>query len=145
MENEEKKIIPLGKPFRVVKKKPSTEVRIAEDETEAEVKPKKKRRWWLWIITAIILGILSYFGYQAYAVAKRIVTANNSGGSPFFKFGQDEVKKLQGEGDGRINILLLGIGGAGHDGAARPRSRARAQDLSEPNVQEAVYLWCISG
>ena len=117
MENEEKKIIPLGKPFRVVKKKPSTEVRIAEDETEAEVKPKKKRRWWLWIITAIILGILSYFGYQAYAVAKRIVTANNSGGSPFFKFGQDEVKKLQGEGDGRINILLLGIGGAGHDGA----------------------------
>lgn len=132
MDKEDKEIIPSEKPFKVIKKKPSTEVRIAEGEKETEAKfdkeeigpnivkdkPKKKRRWWLWIITIIILGILSYFGYQAYAVAKRIITANNSGGSPFLKF-MDKVdpQKLQGEGDGRINILLLGIGGAGHDGA----------------------------
>ncbi|MCX6811310.1 MAG: LCP family protein [Candidatus Berkelbacteria bacterium] len=132
MDDKNKEIVPSKKPFKVIHKKPSTEVRIAEDEEEAEAKynmeekgpnvvsdkPKKKRRWWLWIIGIIILGILSYFGYQAYAVAKRIITANNSGGSPFLRF-MDKVdpKKLQGEGDGRINILLLGIGGAGHDGA----------------------------
>lgn len=123
MEDKEKKIIPSDKPFKVVENKPTTEMRIAEseiDETEEipkQEKPKKKRKWWLWIITIIVLGVLSYFGYQAYAVAKRIVTANNSGGSPFFKFKENEQKKLQGEGDGRINILFLGIGGAGHDGA----------------------------
>lgn len=124
MENDRKKVIPSAKPFKVIKERPSTEVIISESETltdpsieDEEIKPKKKRRWWLWIIIIIILGGLSYFGYQAYAVAKKIITANNSGGSPFFKFGQDEQKKLQGEGDGRINILVLGIGGPGHDGA----------------------------
>lgn len=131
MADKNKEIIPSEKPFKVIKKKPSTEVRIAEGEKETATKfednelnpepikdkPKKRRRWWIWLIIIPILVVLSYFGYQAYAVAKRIITANNSGGSPFLQFGKVEPQKLQGEGDGRINILLLGISGPGHDGA----------------------------
>lgn len=132
MDNEKKGMIPSEKPYKVIKERPSTEVRISEDEAaidakfdEEEIetqmikeKPKKKRRWWLWIIIIPILAVITYFGFQAYAVAKKIITANNNGGSPFLKFlDKVDPQKLQGEGDGRINILVLGVGGAGHDGA----------------------------
>jgi anionic cell wall polymer biosynthesis LytR-Cps2A-Psr (LCP) family protein len=41
---------------------------------------------------------------------------HGGGGAPALADKVD-VSQLKGEGDGRINILLLGIGGPGHDGA----------------------------
>jgi LCP family protein required for cell wall assembly len=40
---------------------------------------------------------------------------DSGGGAPSLQ-GDIDPTKLKGEGDGRINILLLGVGGAGHEG-----------------------------
>lgn len=121
MEKEEKgkKIVPSESP---IKKMPSREVKVVEGQKDepkkSDEKPNKKRRkWWIWLIVIMILGVIAYFGYGAYAVAKKIITDNRGGGSPFLRFfGDMSADKLKGEGDGRINILLLGIPGAGHNG-----------------------------
>lgn len=66
-------------------------------------KPKKKRRWWKWLLFIIIsLGIA--YGLMLLLNVSKIST------NPF-GFG-----KLKGEADGRINILVLGVGDPGHEG-----------------------------
>jgi len=126
-DDENKGIVPSESP---IKKMPSREIKIEEGKEGQPAageskKPsfakategKKRRKWWIWVIVIIILGVIAYFGYGAYAVAKKIITDNRGGGSPFLRFfGDMSADKLRGEGDGRINILLLGIPGAGHDG-----------------------------
>jgi LCP family protein required for cell wall assembly len=130
-ENEKKKVVFSQNPIKPVEERPGREVKIDEGEKKSIMsqetipsgddktaeKPKKKRRWWLWIITVVAISILAYFGYSAFAAAKRIITNNSGDGSPFLRFMNVEPQRLKGEGDGRINILLLGIGGPGHDGA----------------------------
>lgn len=82
-----------------------------------EVSPKKKL-WWE-IPLGIFLGLIIVTGgfliYKTFAATKKIVQENVSGGAPVL---QDKIspKELKGEGDGRINILLLGMGGEGHAG-----------------------------
>jgi len=79
-------------------------------------KPKKNRKK-LWIVISIFAGLLILGSGLIYAFGRGIFTKNWSGSSPFFKFlhGEENVK-LKGEGDGRINILFLGYGGANHPG-----------------------------
>ncbi len=60
------------------------------------------------ILFAILLGFLLFKGWLA---LQRIIVDRDGNGSPALNGGE-----LRGEGDGRINILLLGIGGEGHDG-----------------------------
>lgn len=78
-------------------------------------KPKSKKK--LWVVLSIIFVVLLAGSGIAYAYWRGVFTKNYSGSSPFFKIlaGQKDVK-LKGEGDGRINILLLGNGGAKHPG-----------------------------
>lgn len=60
-----------------------------------------------------LIGLVALiFAIQLIVAGLKVITGNTSGGSPLF--GKFDVTKLKGEGDGRINILLLGIGGAGH-------------------------------
>lgn len=54
-------------------------------------------------------------GVHAVLAARHIVTKNTSGGAPVLH-GTVDPTKLKGEGDGRINVLLLGIGGGNHAG-----------------------------
>jgi len=79
-------------------------------------KPRKSRKK-LWIVLSVIVGILIIGSGLLYAFARGIFTKNWSGTAPFFKMLHgDQNVKLKGEGDGRINILLLGYGGANHPG-----------------------------
>ncbi|MCX6810761.1 MAG: LCP family protein [Candidatus Berkelbacteria bacterium] len=78
-------------------------------------KPKSKKK--LWVILSIILIIILTGAGIGYAYWRGVFTKNYSGSSPFLKMlaGEKNVA-LKGEGDGRINILLLGAGGANHPG-----------------------------
>lgn len=63
----------------------------------------------------LILAGAGYFGYKLYHTQKRVL----AGGGRAVTVCSDnvDVSQVHKEGDGRINILLLGIGGPGHEGA----------------------------
>ncbi len=63
------------------------------------------------LLTALVLGGISGYGYLK---ARQVF---QGGGSAAALQKDVEPVKLKGEGDGRINIAMLGIGGEGHDGA----------------------------
>ncbi len=72
-------------------------------------------RWMASLSVAIILAIGGYFSWSVYAKLHQVfhgssVTVAALSSRPV------TPDQLNGEGDGRINILLLGIGGPGHDG-----------------------------
>lgn len=63
-----------------------------------------------------IIGILGSgaFAGKAYFAARNVL--KGGGDAPSLAKTID-VSKLNGEGDGRVNVLLLGAGGSGHEGA----------------------------
>lgn len=83
-----------------------------------------KKKFWKKRSTKIVLAILSLLVIgiiiwliTGYSLVSKMFTTNYSGGSAFLKlFNSDNQKKLKGEGDGRINVILTGIGGANHPG-----------------------------
>ncbi|MCX6812562.1 MAG: LCP family protein [Candidatus Berkelbacteria bacterium] len=83
---------------------------------EVTSKPKKSRKK-LWIVLAIIFALILLGAGAIYAYYRGVFSKNYSGSSPFLKMlAGDKNVALKGEGDGRINILLLGYGGANHPG-----------------------------
>ncbi|PIU24245.1 hypothetical protein COT12_02060 [Candidatus Berkelbacteria bacterium CG08_land_8_20_14_0_20_39_8] len=77
-------------------------------------KPKSKKK--LWIIIVIVVMLLAISGV-AYAYWRGIFTKNYSNPSSLEgKINGDQNIALKGEGDGRINVLLLGSGGSNHPG-----------------------------
>jgi len=83
-------------------------------------KPPKKRSWWKRLLLFLLaIGICVGAWFAFFTVKNIIKVAPN-----FFQFSQ----KLKGEDDGRVNILLLGIGDPGHDG----------EGLSDTNILMSV-------
>jgi LCP family protein required for cell wall assembly len=80
-------------------------------------KSTRRIRIGLWVIFGLVLVGLGWLGITAYATYQK-VSDPTAGSSPFLKFFGQTVQpdQLKGEGDGRINILLVGVGGAGHPG-----------------------------
>jgi len=77
--------------------------------------PKAKRRakrLMLTLSALVIIGI-AYFGVKLYMTERHLF---RGGGRAPALAENVNINQLKGEGDGRINILLLGIGGPGHDG-----------------------------
>jgi LCP family protein required for cell wall assembly len=113
---------------------PEPEITIFDDSSSCEVIPSAptvdvvpsapaavKTPWWRHKKTAIALSLTVVFAVagalavKAVLASQRIVTKNAGSGAPALN-GDIDPTKLKGEGDGRINILLLGVGGANHDG-----------------------------
>lgn len=97
----------------------------------ANVKKPKKQRWWRRIIhrpkswprliakSALVLGVFAlliggYLAYKIYATQKAVL--KGGGQAAAVCDGNVPVSKLHKEGDSRVNVLLVGIGGPGHDG-----------------------------
>jgi len=64
-------------------------------------------------LLALIIASGAYFGWKFYITERHIF--KGGGRAPGLAQNVD-INQLKGEGDGRVNILLLGIGGPGHDG-----------------------------
>lgn len=65
-------------------------------------------------LTVMVLLVGGFFGGKAWLKARQIFTGG--GGAAALQEDVDPYR-LKGEGDGRVNVLLLGRGGEGHAGA----------------------------
>src|SRR4029077_19480562 len=81
-------------------------------------KPSRQTRKWKWIILFLI--IIAFAGLLASKFLSKTNQIFTGKGNIFARFTNLIIspdKKLIGEDEGAINILLMGIGGSGHDGA----------------------------
>lgn len=77
-------------------------------------KPWSRRKKILLSLASLIVLAGAFFGLKIYFNAHKIFSGG--GGAPGLNQCQD-LSQLHKEGDCRINVLILGIGGPGHDGA----------------------------
>ncbi len=91
--------------------------RLSDDSEEIIIPNKRRKRIVTYIIAIVAVGLI---------FSGKILISSQNGtdwfsGTGFFSKLKHLVpssdKMLKGEGDDRINILLLGMGGEGHDGA----------------------------
>lgn len=79
-------------------------------------RPSRRRRIWkrfIWGTLILIFGVAVWVGVTGALALKNITAKNTSEAPSFFKFGSNiDPNDLMGEGDSRINILLLGVDSA---------------------------------
>jgi LCP family protein required for cell wall assembly len=92
---------------------------VLDDEdlkTKRKAKHPKRRRVLKRTILALMAMVLiggAFFAVKLYITERHLF--HGGGRAPALAANVD-INKLKGEGDGRINILLLGTGGPGHEG-----------------------------
>jgi polyisoprenyl-teichoic acid--peptidoglycan teichoic acid transferase len=82
-------------------------------------KGKRFLKYALIIIAFAIVALGAFVAVRASGLANKIFVGSNTslyGRISDLIGSQTGVSKLDGEGDGQVNVLLLGIGGPGHDG-----------------------------
>lgn len=79
-------------------------------------KNKRRLRWGLGIFFLCLLALGIFLGSKLVIFAQKIIDRTEQGFSIRQLFMADD-KKLQGEEDGLIRILLMGIGGEKHEGS----------------------------
>ncbi len=93
--------------------------RLTDDLTPTPPRKRRGLKWTLGIIAAVILILGGYVGVKAANLSGKIFVGQKT---DFFHRitsligSQTGGSKLIGEKNGQINLLLLGIGGPGHDG-----------------------------
>ena len=83
------------------------------------IEPTGSRKWrhYIWGIVILFVGVVGWIGITGALALKNITAKNTSDAPSFFKSGGVITPdSLQSEGDSRINILFIGIGGVGHKG-----------------------------
>ena len=104
-------------PQRPVNIQPEPPRPIEPDPTpEVAVKPKPRWKRPLIIFLSLIPLVAILLAAKLLFATRQVITRNSTGGAPALA-GDVDPTKLRGEGDGRVNILLMGIGGTGHQGA----------------------------
>lgn len=90
-----------------------------------DIEPRKRhgkhkhpgfRKWFkrsLLLLVALVIASGAYFGYKFYHTSKHVLAGG--GEAPAVCDGNVPLNSLHTEGDSRVNVLLLGIGGEGHD------------------------------
>lgn len=68
------------------------------------------------VSTLLMLGILTFVGVKIFASTSKVIQ-RNTGITAEALNGDLKLSSLKGEGEGRVNILLLGVGDDGHAGA----------------------------
>ncbi len=67
------------------------------------------------VLVALVVATGAFYGYKFYRAKNNLLAGG--GAAPAVCDGDVPVSVLNKEGDGRVNVLLLGIGGDGHEGA----------------------------
>jgi LCP family protein required for cell wall assembly len=78
--------------------------------------PKKSRRKWKWIVLLVIIIAIAGGVFFVFSKASQIFTGKKNIFSRVGSLIMAQDKPLIGEDQGTVNILIMGIGGAGHDG-----------------------------
>jgi len=120
-------------------KKPEQE----QEKPEGEKLHYKPRRIWQRIIAVLIVGFAVFLGLASYHVVRsgNAVFAGLNDSSFFGEiigFIQSGDKKLVGENEDRVNVLLIGIGGEGHEGGQLADTIILAN--IKPSTKEVVLL-----
>ncbi|MBI2797673.1 LCP family protein [Candidatus Saccharibacteria bacterium] len=108
---------PSTEPF-VVKSFSSGDFRSSPNVLPAAPKARQKRRLWLKITLASVVLLLVVGGVMAaktYLSLRKVVQKREGVAAPALA-KEVTPATLKGEGDGRVNVLLLGKGDAGHAG-----------------------------
>jgi len=79
---------------------------------------RKPRRFIWWVLGLSFFALLAWFAVGPIVALRKIQGPATEGDGSFFSFLGNIVsdRQLKGEADGRINILLLGVGGKDHPG-----------------------------
>ncbi|MFA5925907.1 MAG: LCP family protein [Parcubacteria group bacterium] len=102
---------------------PSNSNNLHNGHPSPEIRPKRKRRFFFWLVLAtIVLGVVFLasmaLAYKFYSTSKKVIEKNPP--ASFFQslrqVASSERKTLRGESGGRINILLLGLAGENYPG-----------------------------
>lgn len=88
---------------------------LPESKSKKKRSSNKKKVLKSFLVLSIVVVLIGGFVFgNAFLKARKIF--GGGGGAPSLEANVDPAK-LNGEGDGRVNILMLGKGGPGHDGA----------------------------
>lgn len=111
----------MKQPEIIIKNVGSSKEERLLPEPKPPVRSRGKRilKWILIIIVAIVIGLGVFVAIKASGLANKIFVGQNT--SLYSRISdlissQTGGAKLDGEKDGQVNVLLLGIGGPGHDG-----------------------------
>lgn len=98
-------------------KKSVAGVEMVEIKSQPTPSPKKKSPWrriFLLVLAAAIAGA-GFYIYKVFSAVNRI-TSDGKGISSLFQFPKIVNTGLIGEERDRVNVLIMGMGGAGHSG-----------------------------
>lgn len=110
-------------PIQPLQTKSSPAQTSSEESPPPAVRPKKRRSSWFWwkVSIALVLTLVVFAGALGYRILAAVNTTTNGNQrvSVLTQLGHlvaNRDAQLKGEAQDRVNILLLGIGGAGHEG-----------------------------